>query len=153
MKTLTSLKYWWSLTVAASVELEETKEEDFRSLVLGEDEVVPPMVDLRTTAWRRIRLRESEWNAWVTMASVLHQRNVSKPVININNKRRNKDGSKNDSHPTEVVHLPLVMPERNVLSSVASSRLRSCFSRPVKLPSRRWSADWVIVTCRAFSRM
>ena len=38
--------------MAARVELLETKDEDFRSLAFGEVEVVPPIVDLRTTAKR-----------------------------------------------------------------------------------------------------
>lgn len=68
--------------MVARVEEEEAKEEDvFRSL--GEVDVAPPSVDLRTT---------------------------------------------------------LVMLERKVLSSVASSLLRSCFSRDVRLASLKYRA-------------
>lgn len=71
--------------MAASVEEEEVanEEEDFRSLVLGEEDAAPPSVDFRTT---------------------------------------------------------LVMLERNVLSSVASSLFKSCFSRDVRLASLRYRA-------------
>lgn len=69
--------------MAARVEEEEAKDEDLRSMDLGEAEVAPPRVDFRTT---------------------------------------------------------LVMPERNELSSVASSRFRSCFSLADKFGSLKYRA-------------
>ena len=67
------------------MELVETKEEDFRSLVLGEVEVVPPIVDLRTTARRKEGENQNGCNdeCYKISKFYINKQSFSRPYLDI----------------------------------------------------------------------
>ena len=124
-------------------------EADFRSLDLGEHEVAPPMVDFRTTE----EGRKSVWGPCAPSGEVGSVVEGQSDGQTNRNHRAVCIGNRRYIALATIVAEPRVMPERNVFSSVASSRFKSCLSRDVKLASLRWRAHCVKVTCNEFSKI